>query len=219
LKRTCTDLENWGVKTLTLRKFGNSIDQGLIFNNQENIIKDIETQTYEEFKGLVDDVINQYSFNVFSFPFYDPKIDFPFAISKKKNEKFLEALPEVEKETTIITGKLAEPFIKKIFELIDENKMVNVVGVKKDIADLIVPEDLKSIELARVHENVVLPRGALVHDLQVQKIFRKDGIKRTIKRGPYHLTHPYYENLYFTYEELLNYELNSFKELIDEINR
>jgi len=74
------------------------------------------------------------------------------------------------------------------------------------------------IYLAEVRKNVVLPSGALVHDEQARKILGKDGVSRNIKRGPYVLTHPYYESVDFDSEELIEHELKSFKALIDRIN-
>ena len=88
----------------------------------------------------------------------------------------------------------------------------------KEIADLITHEDLQSLDLSEVKKNVVLPSGALVHDEQARKILDKDGTHRKIKRGPYVLTHPYYESVDFNVEELIEYELKSFKDLIDKIN-
>ena len=102
--------------------------------------------------------------------------------------------------------------------LVDESDLVNVIGVDKEIADLITHEDLESIDLAEVRKNVVLPSGALVHDEQAQEIFSKDGVRRRIKRGPYVLTHPYYESVDFNTEELIEHELKSFKALIDKVN-
>jgi methanogenesis marker radical SAM protein len=218
LLSTCSDLEEWGIKTLMLRRFGNFKEEGLIFNKHGPVSENVKTQTYDEFQHMVDIITRDFQFEVTSFPFYDREKDFPFAIGKKKYREHLENLPEIERESTIITGKLAQPFLEGIFELIDEDHMVNVVSVNKDIADLIVPEDLMSVDLSQIKDNVILPRGALVHQIQAQDILGKDGVSREVKRGPYNLTHPYYENLYFTQKQLLDYEVRSFKELIKVIN-
>lgn len=218
LFQTGSDLEAWGVKTFVLRRFANFKNQGLILNDDRPILEGIKPHSYEEFQKLVRKVSDEFSFRVLAFPFYDPKKDFPFALLKKKNRRYLEELPSVKTEATVITSRLTAPFLKKFFELVDESDLVNVIGVDKEIADLITHEDLESIDLAEVRKNVVLPSGALVHDEQAQEIFSKDGVRRRIKRGPYVLTHPYYESVDFNTEELIEHELKSFKALIDKVN-
>ena len=218
LFQTGSDLEAWGVKTFVLRRFANFKNQGLILNDDRPILEGIKPHTYEEFQELVREVSDEFSFRVLAFPFYDPEKDFPFVILKEKNRGFLEELPPVKREATVVTSKLSSPFLKRFFELVDESDLVNVIGVDKEIADLITHEDLESIDLAEVRKNVVLPSGALVHDEQAQEIFSKDGVRRRIKRGPYVLTHPYYESVDFNTEELIEHELKSFKALIDKVN-
>lgn len=219
LLQTCVQLEEWGIKSFILRRFGNFQYQGLIFNNQRPVAENITPHTYEEFQELVKNVSRDFSFQLYSFPFYDPQKDFPFAILNNKNRRYLEKLPIIDSRATIITGKLAAPFIEKLFEIIDENNRVNVVSVEKEIADLITPEDLESIDLAEVEKDVIIPRGALVHQKQALQLLSKDGTMRNIKRGPYNLTHPYHESVDFNQEQLLEYEFKSFKELIDIINQ
>lgn len=218
LFQTGSDLEEWGVKTFVLRRFANFKNQGLILNDDRPILEGIKPHSYEEFQKLVRKVSDEFSFRVLAFPFYDPEKDFPFVILKEKNRRYLEELPSVKTEATVITSRLTAPFLKKFFELVDESDLVNVIGVDKEIADLITHEDLESIDLAEVRKNVVLPSGALVHDEQAQEIFSKDGVRRRIKRGPYVLTHPYYESVDFNTEELIEHELKSFKALIDKLN-
>ena len=218
LFQTGSDLEAWGVKTFVLRRFANFKNQGLILNDDRPILEGIKPHSYEEFQKLVRKVSDEFSFRVLAFPFYDPEKDFPFVILKEKNRGFLEELPPVKREATVVTSKLSSPFLKRFFELVDESDLVNVIGVDKEIADLITHEDLESIDLAEVRKNVVLPSGALVHDEQAQEIFSKDGVRRRIKRGPYVLTHPYYESVDFNTEELIEHELKSFKALIDKVN-
>jgi methanogenesis marker radical SAM protein len=215
---TCSDLEDWGVKTFVLRRFANYKEQGLILNNNQPIIDGIEPHTHKEFQDLVDKISVDFSFKTLAFPFYDPQKNFPFALLHHGNRLYLNQLPEIENVATIITGNLAAPHLVKFFKLKGKSDMVNVVSVNKDIADLIILEDLKSIDLSDVKDNVVLPYGALVHQKQALDVFSNDGVRRKIKRGPIVLTHPYYEGLDFNQEELLNYELKSFKELIDVIN-
>ena len=82
--------------------------------------------------------------------------------------------------------------MEKIFRVIDEFNLVNIVSVDKDIADLITHEDLEFINLDGVKRNVIIPSGALVQDNKAAEILCKDGIFRIIARGPYVLTNPYY---------------------------
>ncbi len=218
LFQTGSDLEEWGVKTFVLRKFANFKNQGLILNDERPILKGIKPHTYEEFQELVRKVSGEFSFRVLAFPFYDPKKDFPFAILKKKNKGYLKELPPIKRDATVITSRLTSQFMEKFFELVDDSGRVNVVSVDKEIADLITYEDLESIDLSEVKKDIIIPRGALVHDEQAKEIFSKDGECRKIKRGPYVLTHPYYESVDFDSEELIEHELKSFKALIDKIN-
>ena len=121
-------------------------------------------------------------------------------------------------EVTVITGKLAGPFLTEFFDEVDKPGKVNVVILDKEIADLITHEDLESVPLDDVKRRVLIPFGALVQDGQASKILSKDGFKRKVVRGPKLLTHPYYENVSFNKDQLIKYEYKSFKELIDIIN-
>ena len=213
---TCVDLEEWGVKSFFLRRFANFKNQGLILNNKP-LIEGINPQSYEEFQELVHEVTREFSFKVSGYPFYDPQNESPFAISKIKNKNYLERLQDIKSEVTIITSKLAEPYLHKIFSVIDKFNLVNIVSVDKDIADLITHEDLESINLDEVKRNVIIPSGALVHDKKAAEILCSDGKFRIITRGPYVLTNPYYDGDLYK-EDLLNFELKSFNALIDVIN-
>ncbi len=216
LLETCVNLEEWGVKSFFLRRFANFRNQGLILNNKP-IIEEIKPHTYEEFQELVSKISREFSFKVLGYPFSDPKNDFPFAISRVKNRDILEKLQEIKSEATVITSKLAKPYLEKIFSVIDEFNLVNIVSVDKDIADLITHEDLESIDLDDVKRNVIIPSGALVHDKKAEEILCRDGKFRIIARGPYVLTNPYFDGDLYK-EELLNFELKSFNALIDVIN-
>jgi [methyl coenzyme M reductase]-L-arginine C-5-methyltransferase len=215
---TCVNLEEWGIKSLTLRRFANFKRQGLILN-KKTLIEGIDPHSYEEFRDLVHNIANEFSFRVLGYPFCDPKNESPFTLSKTENRSYLEKLPEIKSEATIITSKLAGPFLKKIFEIIDEFNLVNIISVDKEIADLIIHEDLETINLNEVKRKVIIPSGVLVHDKQAEKILCKDEKYREIVRGPYSLTYPYRGEEHITNkEELIEYELKSFKELINTIN-
>ena len=220
IRQTCTVLEEWGVELVELRRFANFRSQGLILNNKP-IIEGINSHSYEEFQDIVQKVADEFSFKVFGYPFYDPKSESPFALSKTENRCYLEKLPDIQYKATIITGELAAPFLKRVFRIIDESNLVNIVKVDKEIADLITHEDLEFIDLTEVKSNVVIPRGALVHDKQAEKILCKDGNQRRIARGPLILTYPYSNTNqeYITNkEELIRFELKSLTDLINKIN-
>lgn len=217
LIETCTNLEKWGVKSFTLRRFANFNYQGLILNKKA-ILDGKTPQTYKEFQSLVRKISDEFSFKVISFPLYQHKIDLPFAILKKKNHNILKELPKINKEASVLTSKLASPFLVEFFELVDDANMVNVVTLEKEIADLITHEDLKLLDLAEVKSNVVIPGGAMVHDKEVEKILSEDGNLRKMLRGPFDLTYPYNENIDGSREDFLKFEIKCFKDLIDTIN-
>lgn len=217
--QTASDLEEWGVNSFVLRRFANFKHQGLILNDDRPILEGVSTHSYDEFKELVKKVDEEFSLQVLSFPFYSPHTDFPFAILKRKNREFLDYLPPIKSQASVITGGLAGPFLEEFFCLVDESRMVNVVVLEKEIADLITHEDLESISLDEVKRRVILPYGALVKDDQAEEILSSDGISRKIVRGPKVLTHPYYEGVSFDQDELIRYELKSFSNLIDKINK
>ena len=187
LFQTASDLEEWGVKNFLLRRFANFKYQGLILNDNRPIIKGINPQTIEEYQELVKKITDEFSFRVMSYPYYDYKKDFPFAILKRKNRKYLDELPKIISKATIITGKLAAPYLIKFFDLVDEDGLVNVVNVDKEVADLITHEDLTTIDLDEVKEKVIIPLAALIHDKRTQEILSKDGTPRKIIRGPLNL--------------------------------
>ncbi|MGZ7109701.1 MAG: methyl coenzyme M reductase-arginine methyltransferase Mmp10 [Methanobacterium sp.] len=215
---TCIDLENWGAKSLHLRRFANFKDQGLILNNKP-ILEGVKPHSYEEFQDIVKKVADEFSFNVFGFPFFDPKNDIPFIVSRKENKAHLDKLTEIKSEATIITSKLAFPYLKKIFEMIDEDNLVKIVAVEKEIADLITHEDLESIDMDELQGKVIIPSGALVQDRKCESILSKDGNRRRIIRGPYVLSSNYDgEVVNVDQEEMINFELNSFNALIEKIN-
>ena len=116
LYETCANLEEWGVKSFILRRFANFKNQGLILNNSP-IIDGINPHSYEEFHELVRKISHEFSFKISGYPFSDPKNDFPFSITKIKNGKYLEKLPDIKSEATIITSNLAINYLKKMLWL------------------------------------------------------------------------------------------------------
>jgi len=71
LDRTCRDLEEMGVKNLILMRFANSREQGLILGN-EPIIPGVVPHTVEEFRDIVTETNDRYSFRVAGTPLWDP---------------------------------------------------------------------------------------------------------------------------------------------------
>lgn len=213
--RTCSSMEEWGVNTFILSRFVNLKQEGLIFNNSP-ILKDKQTQSYEEFIEMVKNISRQFSFKIVGTPFTDPETKgTPYMLSKRKYRDYLDELPEITSNATIITSKLSLKPLKMIFNIIAPNK-VNIVAVDKEIGDLITREDLEVVELDEVKEKVILPGGALVHDKVASEIFNKDGTNRKILRGPASLFFMDIEGV--NLKDLLEFEMKSFKSLIGQIN-
>ena len=216
LRQTCDTLEKWGAKGFILMRFANTFDEGLILGN-EPILKGFESQPIEEFSDLVKDINNEYNFRVTGTPVCDPETGGPFAIAKDENEIFLQFIKKVTGEATIITSKIAAPYIRKIFDKIDAQN-VNVVAVPKEIACLITKEDLEKIDLDEVKQAVIIPGRAFVHQLDAERILSRDGVERIVGRGPDTLTIDGELSFDKTDENVIEEELTQFNDLVDAIN-
>jgi methanogenesis marker radical SAM protein len=216
LRKTCESLENWGAKALLLMRFANTTEQGLILGNAP-IIDGVKTQSIEEFSSLVDEINKEYNLRVTGTPMGDPTINAPFIIARDGNEEYLQFLKEVTGEATIITSKLAAPFISQVFKKIGADS-VNVIGTGKDIACLMTKEDFASVDLSNVKESVIIPGRAFVHDGVVEDIFSRDGVDRIVGRGPDTLSVDGELSSGMTDEEVIMDEIESFRDLIDAIN-
>lgn len=216
LRQTCNTLEEWGAKGFILMRFANTFNEGLILGN-EPILKGIESQPVEEFGQLVEEINKEYNFRVTGTPLCDPETGGPFAIAKDENEIFLQFIKKVTGEATIITSKIAAPFISKIFDKIDADN-VNVIGVPKEIACLITKEDLKQIDLSEVKQAVIIPGRAFVHQLDAERILSADGVERIVGRGPDTLTIDGELSFDKTDENVIEEELTQFNDLVDAIN-
>lgn len=216
LRQTCNTLEEWGAKGFILMRFANTFNEGLILGN-EPILKGIESQPVEEFGQLVEEINKEYNFRVTGTPLCDPETGGPFAIAKDENEIFLQFIKKVTGEATIITSKIAAPFISKIFDKIDADN-VNVIGVPKEIACLITKEDLEQIDLSEVKQAVIIPGRAFVHQLDAEKILSADGVERIVGRGPDTLTIDGELSFDKTDENVIEEELTQFNDLVDAIN-
>jgi [methyl coenzyme M reductase]-L-arginine C-5-methyltransferase len=214
---TCSILEEWGIKSFVLSRFANHQNQGLLFNYKP-VEDGIEPQPYQEFYELVGSIARQFSFRVLGSPAADPGKGLPYILARKRNKKYLEQLPAIKSEATIITSSLSAPFIEKIFQGIEGNDMVNVLAVNKDIGDLIVPADLEAIDLQNIKSMAIIPGGALLHDHVAHQLLNRDGKTRKVERGPELLFLP--SNIYLNGQEseFIAHELRSFTELVNLIN-
>jgi methanogenesis marker radical SAM protein len=217
LFQTCSDLEEWGAKAFILMRFANFENQGLILGN-EPLIDGLATHSLEEFEKLVRQVNKEFNLRVTGTPVCDPENDTPFAISKSKNQEYLEILSEITSEATILTSKVAAPFIKKIIHKIGADELVNVVTADKDIGCLITQKDLEKIDLQDLKETVLIPGRAFVHDKKAEEILGRDGVERLVARGPDKLSVDGEMSGTLSEKEVLKTELIAFQDLIEAIN-
>lgn len=216
LFKTCTDLEDWGVKSLVLSRFANLPHQGLILNKNP-VMDGVTPDSFEKFCDMVETMNQKFNFTVYGSPAYHPDKGIPYLLSKPKNQKYLKNLNTIHNDATIVTSSLSEVYLKKIVEAVDSDHLVNVVSVDKEIADLITMEDIESLDLKYVKDRVVLPGGALVPDEKAKKYFQTDGRVRTVLRGPMLLFAPC-PDWELDEERLIEFECNSFNTLINTIN-
>ena len=216
LRDTCNNLEDWGAKGFILMRFANTFNEGLILGN-EPILKDHESQPIEEFADLVKQINKEYNFRVTGTPLCDPETGGPFAIAKKENEIFLQFIKPVTGEATIITSKIAAPYIQNIFDKLEVDS-VNVVAVPKEIACLITKEDLETLDLSEIKQAVILPGRSFVHQIDAERILSADGIERVVGRGPDTLTIDGELSIDLTDENVIERELEEFNDLVDAIN-
>ncbi|MBN1323600.1 MAG: methyl coenzyme M reductase-arginine methyltransferase Mmp10 [Methanotrichaceae archaeon] len=213
LERTCNDLEEMGAKGLLLMRFANSREQGLILGNAP-LMPGVVPHTVEEFREIVTAANRDYPFRVSGTPLWDPETKAPFALAWK--EEALSRLAPLRKGATIITGAVAAPLLQKIFSAI--GPQVNVVAVKKEIGCLITIEDLDELDLSEVKETAILPGRIMAHDMDVRRALTRDGVDRLIRRGPDQLTVDGEMSISMTPEEVLDWEVEAFDELIEMIN-
>jgi methanogenesis marker radical SAM protein len=211
LRKTCDDLEGMGARGLILMRFANHTKEGLILGNAP-IMRDIESQPMESFKELVSSINDRYKLRVTGTPLWDPEIGSPFYVASNPEAH----LPRTEKRATVITGAVAGPYLRSIFQRIAPN--VNVVSTEKEIACLITLDDIQKLNLADMNETVIIPGRAMVHDKAATAALRADGVYRIVRRGPEQLTVDGEMSIGLRREEVLGLEVASFKELIRTIN-
>ncbi|MCO5381724.1 MAG: methyl coenzyme M reductase-arginine methyltransferase Mmp10 [Methanosarcina barkeri] len=214
LDRTLSDLEIMGAKGAILMRFANFPENGLILNNAP-IIQGITPHTIREFTDLVRSSASKHpSMRVTGTPLEDPLIGSPFAI--RNVPEALAKLPKITKKATVITGRIAAPRLREIFETLGGS--VNIVSPKKDIGCLITIEDFKTLDLSEVNETVFIPGRAFVHDMEVKETLKRDGVDRLVRRGPECLSVDGEMSIGMTREEVLELEIENFTELIEQIN-
>ncbi len=214
LIETCQWLEDRGAKGLILMRFANSTEQGLILGNAP-VIRNQRVQTTEEFADMVTELNSRFSLKISGTPLWDPETGSPFAILSEPD--LLEKLPRIERKATLLTGKVAAPFLKRLVDSCGGG--CSVLPVNKDIACLITIDDLKALDLSKVGEVVIIPGRAFVHDREAAEVLSRDGVDREVIRGPDTLTADAETSMGMTKSEVLALELESCADLIRTINR
>ena len=125
-------------------------------------------------------------------------------------------MPAITGEATILTSKIAAPFLKKIFDKLGGD--VNVVATKKDIACLMTKQDLEALDLDDIKDAVILPGRAFVNLMDAERILSADGVERVVGYGPDTLSVDGELSSGMNEEEVIEHELESFIELIQAIN-
>jgi methanogenesis marker radical SAM protein len=214
LEQTCTWLQDRGAKGLILMRFANATEQGLILGNGP-IINNQEVQTVESFRDLISDLNKRFTMKISGTPLWDPDIGSPFALLNEPD--LLEKLPLVQRRATVISGSIAAPFIEKV--LASRGSQVPVIPVKKEIACLITIDDLHHLDLLALEPTVIIPGRAFVQDAEAEEVLCRDGIDRTILRGPEMLTADAETSMGMTQEQVLLMEMGGFADLINLINQ
>ena len=79
-------------------------------------------------------------------------------------------------------------------------------------------KDLAGLDLSNVKETVIVPGRMLAYDKEIHRALTKDGKDRLVRRGPDRLTVDGEMSISMTEREVLDLELEAFKELIEAIN-
>ncbi|WP_094228244.1 methyl coenzyme M reductase-arginine methyltransferase Mmp10 [Methanolobus psychrotolerans] len=213
LENTLNDLVEMGAKGAILMRFANRTEEGLILNNAP-VMEGIKTHSIDEFIEIVRDSDAKFNIRITGTPLEDPLIGCPYAI---RNEiAALDKLPYIRKDATILTSRASVGRLQEIFTKLGST--VNAVAVDKDIACLITIEDLEKLNLKDVKETVIIPGRAFVHDPETAKALSRDGVPRFVRRGPDMLTYDGEMSIGLSKEEVLDFEIQQFTELIHEIN-
>ena len=216
LTKTLSWLSDIGVKGVILMRFANRPEQGLILENAP-ILPGQRVHTVEEFADLVQAGAAAFPYlRISGTPLYDPLFDSPFAI--RKMPELLDHLPKINKKATIITGSVAATYIKEIIRTRGGDPD-SVIAVNKEIACLITIEDLTSLNLQDLSDTVIIPGRAFVHDAEAEKVLSRDGVYRTVIRGPEMLSADGETSMGMTEVDVLTMEMEGFSTLIRLINQ
>jgi methanogenesis marker radical SAM protein len=214
LRETCGWLEERGAKGLILMRFANTRESGLILGN-EPILKGQRMHTVEEFRDLVTGLSREFRMKITGTPLWDPGIGSPFAILSE--DGLLDTLPRVTGRATVISGRVAAPFIQEILDR--RGFRSRVVPVEKDVACLITIDDLERLDPGELEDVVIIPGRAFVHDEEARKVLSGEGCDREVVRGPETLTADGETSMGMTRREVLEMELEGLGNLIRLINQ
>lgn len=217
LLETCARLEEWGARGFIMMRFANYEHQGLILGN-EPIIDGVEPHSVAEFEELVRRIDREFNLRVTGTPVCDPVNGTPFVLAADSSREYLEILPEITGEATIITGSIAAPYIERIIRNLNASDLVNVIGVDKDIACLITLRDLEAVDTSRLRDTVIIPGRAFVHEMDARRVLSRDGVDRIVVRGPDRLTVDGEMSGTLSEYEVIEREMEAFYELIQAIN-
>jgi len=209
LEETCQWLQDRGAKGLILMRFANNADQGLILGNGPVMGKQ-KVQSVESFRDMITDLSKKFTMKISGTPLWDPEIGSPFVI--RHEPALLAKLPRVTKRASVISGSIATPFLDAILSACGSK--VPVIPVKKEIACLITADDLRQIDLRSLEPVVIIPGRAFVHDAEAEEILSRDGIDRTVIRGPEMLTADAETSMGMTRDQVLEMEMSGFADLI-----
>lgn len=214
LLATAEWLEERGARGLILMRFANITEQGLILGNAP-ILKGQQIQSVEAFRDLVTELHKRFRMKISGTPLWDPEIGSPFAVLNER--ELLEKLPRLQKKASVITGRVAAPYLRQVLELCGGG--CTVISLPKEIACLITKEDLETIDLSTLEKTVILPGRAFVHDREAEKILSTNGCDRQIVRGPDTLTADAETSMGMNRNQVLDLELQQIADLIRTINR
>ena len=214
LRETCAWLEERGAKGLILMRFANTREAGLILGN-EPVLKGQRIHTVEEFRDLVTGLSREFRMKITGTPLWDPEIGSPFAILSE--DGLLDRLPEATGRATVVTGRVAAPFVRKVLER--RGFRGRVLAAEKDIACLITIDDLERLDTRDLDRVVIFPGRAFVHDEEAREVLSRDGCDRAAVRGPETLTADGETSMGMTRNQVLEMELEGLGNLIRLINQ
>jgi len=214
LFETCSWLEERGAKGFILMRFANTPESGLILGNAP-ILPGQRMQTVEEFRDMVTDLSREFRMKITGTPLWDPEIGSPFAILSE--DGLLDRLPRVTGRATVISGRVAAPFVQEVLDR--RGFHCRVIPADKEIACLITIDDLERLDPGDLEDVVIFPGRAFVHDEEAREVLSADGCDRVVVRGPETLTADGETSMGMTRNQVLEMELEGLGNLIRLINQ